>query len=110
MAARCAWCKKPLKGRQVKFCGVNCSTYVALRAWRRRTKLRAVASLGGRCQKCGYAACAGAMIFHHPGHKSFGISQRNSWKKIERELKKCTLLCLNCHAEEHCENEEHSHG
>lgn len=72
--------------------------------WRRRTKLRAIEYKGGKCSRCGYIGTPNAMIFHHSGNKSFGISQKGitrSWSKIKEELDKCVLLCLNCHAEVH---------
>ena len=100
---KCANCGGP---SEKKFCKTTCKSYFHLKNWRRRTKAKAVALLGGKCQECGYSKCLGALIFHHPGHKSFGIGNGISWPRIEAELKKCVLLCLNCHTEEHCENEE----
>lgn len=105
----CEHCGKPLTGRQSRFCGINCKTYVGLRNWRRRTKAGAVKVMGGKCQRCGYSKCYRSMIFHHPGEKSYGIGGRCSWAQVERELKKCILLCLNCHGEEHCEDEGCEH-
>ena len=99
---RCGWCKKALSGRQRRFCSTNCRTTSAVKAWRRRTKERVVDLLGGRCSRCGYARCYAALILHHPGHKAFMISGAiKAWPTIRREVKKCILLCLNCHAEEH---------
>lgn len=63
--------------------------------------------LGGACALCGYNKCVQALQFHHvTGQKDFAISvlgHTKSWKKIEKELKKCELLCANCHAEIHAE-------
>lgn len=66
-------------------------------------KERAIAYLGGRCQKCGYDKCPSAFDFHHldPSEKDFDISSKTSWATIEPELKKCSLLCANCHRETH---------
>lgn len=68
-------------------------------------KKKSVEFLGGRCQICGYDRCLSALSFHHrdPRKKKFSIasSYNVSWKKLEKELKKCDLLCLNCHAEVH---------
>ncbi len=71
--------------------------------WRKRTKQKAVDYKGGKCARCGYKGCNAALIFHHPGQKSFGISNGtiHSWAKVKVELDKCVMLCLNCHAEEH---------
>lgn len=66
-------------------------------------KERAVAHLGGRCTVCGYDKCPSAFDFHHidPDEKDFVISSKTSWEAIEPELKKCVLLCANCHREVH---------
>lgn len=59
------------------------------------------------CSNCGYNKCIAALDFHHlnPGEKEIGISQlikKNcSIEKIEEELKKCIVLCANCHRELH---------
>jgi hypothetical protein len=72
---------------------------------RRQTiKAKAVALLGHRCVICGYDKHPGVLDFHHidPSTKSFGISSgglSRSWVKIEAELKKCILVCANCHRE-----------
>lgn len=66
-------------------------------------KTQAIAHLGGRCQKCGYNRCVVALEFHHLDglDKDFDISSKTSWATIEPELKKCVLLCSNCHRETH---------
>jgi predicted HNH restriction endonuclease len=66
-------------------------------------KNRAIDYLGGKCRICGYDKCPSAMVFHHldPREKDFDISSRLSWEAIEPELKKCVLLCSNCHHEVH---------
>lgn len=63
---------------------------------------------GGKCEKCGYNKCEGALQFHHknPHEKEFTLSQINLSKKLNmeqlyKEIDKCELLCANCHAEEH---------
>ena len=76
----------------------------AVASWRQRTKQKAVALLGGRCQACGYDKCVSALTFHHvdPEEKDFTVSGMSvSWHRIQQELKKCVLLCANCHAEVH---------
>ena len=74
-------------------------------ATQRRLELkeRAVAYLGGRCSICGYAKCPSAFDFHHvdAATKDFVISSKSSWEAVEPELKKCLLLCANCHREVH---------
>jgi hypothetical protein len=71
---------------------------------RKDLRQRAVEYLGGKCCICGYSKCIGAMDFHHIESqiKDFTISSRmTSWEAIEKELRKCVLLCSNCHREAH---------
>ena len=67
--------------------------------------------LGGKCEKCGYNKCLNALHFHHRDAtmKLFEITPA-IWGKskvgdeqIIEEVKKCMLLCANCHAEIHWE-------
>ena len=75
--------------------------------WRHRTKERMVQSFGGRCGICGYNRCQESMDMHHldPTEKEFPLSSIRanpmSWKKIVVELRKCVMLCRNCHGEIH---------
>lgn len=76
----------------------------AIVRWRQRTKQRAIAYLGGKCNICDYNKCVYALEFHHrdPKQKSFGISSSGStraWARVKKELDKCVLLCANCHRE-----------
>ena len=100
----CSGCLKEFIFRRHKAMTIDlCSACVSKR--RRRTiKIKAVEYKGGKCQKCGYNKCVGAMDFHHldPREKDFTISANaGRWEKIKRELDKCILLCKNCHAEYH---------
>lgn len=61
---------------------------------------------GGCCKKCNlkseYTWC---MTFHHIGDKEFELCRDNIYRKrfeqkMLEELKKCELLCFNCHMEE----------
>lgn len=72
-------------------------------------KMKAVQVLGGKCEECGenHPAC---LQFHHinPEEKSFSLSTKTlaatiqfPWEVILEELKKCKLLCANCHAKHH---------
>jgi len=72
---------------------------------RKENKLKAIEYCGGECKHCGYNKCIDAMDFHHlnPEEKDLNIKSliNCSWSRIEEELKKCILLCANCHREEH---------
>lgn len=71
---------------------------------RPEVKIRAIQYKGGRCLLCGYDRSTWAMCFHHrdPRIKDFGVGgSTKSWAKIQNEINKCDLLCLNCHCEEH---------
>ena len=68
-------------------------------------KRKAIKYKGGACSECGYNRCAAALVFHHidPADKGFALGGRHSlsWPRLRRELDKCVLLCMNCHAEIH---------
>jgi len=72
-------------------------------------KVKLIILLGGKCVQCGvkYNKSNGAMFhFHHKNKagKNFGIATRvfdGNWKRLLLEVKKCLLLCANCHAIEH---------
>lgn len=72
-----------------------------------RLKLKAIEYKGGSCERCGYNKNLKALEFHHidPKEKDFGIAQvrTKSFKKIQKELDKCILVCSNCHSEIHDE-------
>lgn len=67
----------------------------------------AIAIKGGKCKICGYDKCSRALSFHHknPKDKLFSIDTRSilshKWEKVLQEIEKCELLCMNCHMEEH---------
>lgn len=75
--------------------------------WRKKTKQRIVAAMGGKCYVCGYNKCDEVLSLHHldPSKKEFsmGAMRANpiSWERIVVELKKCVMVCSNCHGEIH---------
>lgn len=73
----------------------------------RKRKIQFVKELGGKCSCCGYNKNWGALDFHHVDPKT-KLIQLNSnslghftEKVLREELKKCILLCSNCHREHH---------
>ena len=76
-------------------------------AHQNRRKQMYVDLKGGKCEKCGYNKCKGALDFHHRDKttKEFAINKNLSLERMKDELDKCTLLCANCHREEHTKPE-----
>lgn len=82
------------------------STYARVKKWRHQTKQKMVESFDGECGICGYKKCNAGLEFHHldPSEKEFSFgSDSRSWDRIKEELKKCVMLCGNCHTEVHAE-------
>lgn len=86
------------------------------RRWQRKArkerKAALVEMLGGSCNRCGYDKCNRALDFHHkdPATKRFSISNYGmcrKWDDLVAEVKKCELLCRNCHAEIEDEKAQH---
>lgn len=80
-------------------------SYKHIKSYRQRTKERVIYVMGGKCAVCSYAKCNSALEAHHiePSIKNFTISTNlnKAWKTISKELRKCTLVCSNCHREIH---------
>lgn len=99
---KCAWwpCVHWTKD---EFCSRSCASKYRVDRHRRVTRYRLQQELGGKCSRCGYSGCPEALEFHHrdPQEKEFGIGSRgtNSFETLLGEVKKCQLLCSNCHRE-----------
>ena len=70
--------------------------------YRRKRKQNLIQVLGGKCQICGFDLFADALEFHHedPSQKEYALSEKGICHDIEadlNEVKKCFLLCANCH-------------
>lgn len=91
-----AWCKA-------------CTCQFQIRRWKDR-KRQAVELLGGKCSRCGYAKNLAAFHFHHVDRTTKDCNwnqlRLRSWRRIVEELKKCVLVCANCHAEIHSPEDE----
>jgi predicted molibdopterin-dependent oxidoreductase YjgC len=78
-----------------------------VKKWRRTNKRRLIDSLGGKCCICGYNNCDEALEFHHlnPDEKEFTFSKFRGnikgWATLVKEIRKCVVLCSNCHKEVH---------
>lgn len=78
-----------------------------VKSWRKRTKARIVEAMGKSCSICNYNKCFDALALHHlnPEEKELSLggirSSPKSWEKIVKELRKCILVCHNCHSEIH---------
>ena len=73
---------------------------------RKERKLKLAELLGGKCVICDYHRCAKALEFHHVDEstkedKGCGLCFLSRWDKLLEEIKKCVLLCSNCHREVH---------
>lgn len=67
------------------------------------------------CAFCGYKEHSAALHFDHidPKEKCFSISQGYRSKGIDtlkKEMRKCQVLCANCHAVKTYENGDHRNG
>ncbi|PIP58094.1 MAG: hypothetical protein COX02_02110 [Candidatus Vogelbacteria bacterium CG22_combo_CG10-13_8_21_14_all_37_9] len=96
----CRLCHKEFKYYHKKGrarCG-SCNTKIR----RYRAKAAAIKFLGGKCQHCNWKGDQSAFQFHHlkPEEKDFIIGNvaNKKWDFIKIELKKCILLCSNCHS------------
>jgi len=79
--------------------------YLAKNDKRKIMKLELIGVKGGACEECGYNRCVAALEFHHNGKDKDSdlsrIIKNGSRQKALKEIKKCTLLCANCHREAH---------
>lgn len=97
----CGKIKSPSEFSGRRYVCKKCRTaYVVER--RRKVKRRAVEYLGNKCSKCGNSYPDSVYDFHHidPSRKEETLSyllRCGKWENIKKELKKCILVCANCH-------------
>lgn len=83
------------------------SDYGKLKRCRTKRKQAAIDAFGGKCGLCGYSKSKRALCFHHLDEKEKEykptkiINTSKSWTIVVEELRKCVMLCSNCHAEVH---------
>lgn len=109
MQNQCRICEKLFEAKtggstQCPSCGVS------KRRW--KMKLKLVALLGGKCERCGFDQHPAALHFHHKDSKTklFNISANSllkSFSDLKNEVMKCELLCANCHGIEHSNMEKY---
>lgn len=74
--------------------------------FRRNRKANLIKVCGNRCNLCGYDKAISGLEFHHidPETKSYGLASMGTCHQLEidlNEIKKCILVCANCHREIH---------
>lgn len=77
----------------------------AEKAFRRKGEVLATLGKSG-CERCGFKDIR-ALAFHHkdPSAKEGRLThmlRSLSWERLLGEARKCEVLCMNCHAIEHC--------
>lgn len=78
----------------------------AVSDFRRNRKSNLIKVCGNKCCICGYDKSVSALEFHHiiPENKEYGIASNGTCHNIQKDLnevKKCILVCANCHREIH---------
>lgn len=82
------------------------SSAIDVSNFRRRRKENLIRVCGNQCNICGYCKTKSALEFHHikPEEKSYSIAAKGTCHDLEAdlaEIKKCILVCANCHREIH---------
>lgn len=75
----------------------------------KKRKVELIKLNGGKCIKCGEDNID-SLCFHHIDNKKAIISKLldRSLERIEKEVKKCVVICYNCHQTEHYRNDRNS--
>lgn len=108
----CTQCGKNLKGKQTMYCSTKCKnrnhqSYDSQKLRGLQRKIHLISEFGSKCEICGYESNLAALTFHHkiPEEKNFKLDMRSlsnrRMDQIKTEIKKCILVCHNCHAEIH---------
>lgn len=72
-------------------------------SWRKRTKQKMIKAFGDKCCVCSHTYPPEVFEFHHlnPKNKEFSLGKIRSnyftWERIVNELRKCVMVCSNCH-------------
>ena len=88
--------------------GISLDMKKYLKNYRKEVKQKLIEyKLKRGCKFCGYNKCPDALEFHHLDKKDkkiIGVGRanyRHSWESVLNEIKKCIVLCANCHKELH---------
>lgn len=114
MIRKCICCEKEFEpnNNARKYCydcspelNVSGNTSERLKFTNNAWKKEFIRLRGGSCQLCGYDKTIQALEFHHinPDEKTMVLNHEcsgNYLRKVE-EMKKCALICANCHREVH---------
>jgi hypothetical protein len=82
----------------------NAKNYRWQKKQRRQRKISLVRDAGGRCVDCGYSGPESVFEFHHrdPSTKDFEVWRFSGpLAQLVEEVRKCDLLCANCHRRRH---------
>ena len=90
---------KKFYGHKRSICGKCQNQYNIESGRKKKAYMRKM--LGGKCAFCEYSKYQCSLDVHHLDPKTkdhtFNASRGWSYEKIDEELKKCILLCRNCH-------------
>mgnify|MGYP005999515203 CR=1 FL=1 len=61
------------------------------------------------CRICGYKKCGAALHFNHlsQDEKKINVSKCKTFESVKKEMRKCEILCANCHAEKTIEEKHY---
>jgi len=109
---KCRWCERDipidLRTNGVQYCSDSCREFA--RKEQLVSLVHAISEayrfhkLKVGCQRCGYDRCAACLDYHHLFGKKFRIDAKGWYyqsDRVKEEMKKCVLLCKNCHYEVH---------
>lgn len=86
-------------GKKRTICAICDNRYTSERQRKTAQKIRDF--MGGKCRTCGYDQFQIALCLHHLDPKvkdpTFRCIRGWTWNRILAELKKCRLVCHNCH-------------
>lgn len=95
----CTECGRDFKWTKNNICP-TCRTFKR----RGNQRSKAINILGGKCKNCGNCD-HDVLTFHHknPNTKKFNLCSHwhRAWITILKKIKKCILLCANCHMKLH---------